>query len=62
MRFATQAENMHQAVSNGFEKEESMRLQGKTALVTGATSGIGEAIAQAFTGKRDAVLMSVWSQ
>jgi len=25
-----------------------MRLQGKTALVTGASSGIGEAIAQAF--------------
>jgi NAD(P)-dependent dehydrogenase (short-subunit alcohol dehydrogenase family) len=35
-------------VSNGFEKEETMRLQGKTALVTGATSGIGEAIALAF--------------
>jgi NAD(P)-dependent dehydrogenase (short-subunit alcohol dehydrogenase family) len=35
-------------VNNGFEKEESMRLEGKTALVTGATSGIGAAIAQAF--------------
>lgn len=30
------------------KKEAEMRLQGKTALVPGATSGIGQAIAEAF--------------
>jgi NAD(P)-dependent dehydrogenase (short-subunit alcohol dehydrogenase family) len=43
-----QARVVHQSMSNGFWRAEAMHLQGKTALVTGSTSGIGEAIAHAF--------------